>query len=74
MSLTPADERRLLSTTDALVWTDEFRKIRPDVDSALMHTWFAAAIETGRDAGVRWATGQRALGEGAKIARTLEGR
>lgn len=43
----------LLATTDAAVWAYYFKKQFGDVapDEATMITWFANAIETGRDAG-----------------------
>ena len=42
--------RRLLSTTDAAVWADEYVKLYGG-DWGLMVAWFANAIETGRAAG-----------------------
>lgn len=74
MSFDPATERRLLSTTDARVWADEFARLHPGADVALLHTWFTAAIETGRDAGIRAVQGQRNQEESARYARILEGR
>jgi hypothetical protein len=35
------DEARLRSTTDAVVWAEEFAKVCPSVDRELMVTWFA---------------------------------
>jgi hypothetical protein len=47
----------ILSTTDAVVWAREFVKVaasgRVAVDEATMVGWFANAIETGRNAGIR---------------------
>ena len=44
--------RKLLSTTDAMVWTSEFLAQFPvNIDEGTMISWFANAIETGRDAG-----------------------
>lgn len=45
------NEARLLCTTDAQVWAEEFAKVQPTVDEGLMIGWFANAIETGRRAG-----------------------
>ena len=42
------DEARLRSTTDAMVWAEEFAKVCPDVDQGLMLGWFANAIETAK--------------------------
>jgi len=44
--------RCLLSTTDALVWAEEFVRIHGG-DEGLMISWFANAIEVGRSAGQR---------------------
>lgn len=57
-------EKRLLSTTDAVVWTNEFIRIaqeRVDRDEDVLDwgwliSWFANAIEVGREAG---RTGER---------------
>lgn len=38
---------------DALVWAKEFVRFNPDSDQSLMHTWFANAIMTGYDFGLR---------------------
>lgn len=51
--MSTVDEKLLRSTTDAAVWTNEFIKVVPDADWGLMVGWFANAIETGRDAGLR---------------------
>lgn len=46
--------KKLLATTDASVWTDEFMTEfgdrKDDIDWGLMVGWFANAIETGRNA------------------------
>lgn len=42
----------LQSTTDAMVWAEEFVRMHGG-DVALMLTWFANAIEVGRSAGQR---------------------
>ena len=46
---------KLLSTTDAQVWAQEFMKVYDDlvivIDEGLMIGWFANAIEVGRAAG-----------------------
>jgi hypothetical protein len=62
----PPAERTLLGTTDASLWAEEFCRIfqgkiiggpiaKGDVDEGTMLSWFANAIETGRDAGANWA-------------------
>ena len=53
---------KLLLTTDANAWTTEFIKLNKDkpIDFALMLTWFANAIETGRSAGIREIAGDPA--------------
>lgn len=38
--------QRLLSSSDARVWAEEFAKVCPDVDQGLMVTWFANAMVT----------------------------
>jgi hypothetical protein len=47
----------LLSTTDAHAWAEAFMRVFNDedvlLDKGLMLTWFAGAIETGREAGRR---------------------
>jgi hypothetical protein len=49
--------KRLINTTDAVVWAEEFCRIfdgkfvNTDVGQDVMLTWFANAIETGRNAG-----------------------
>lgn len=51
------DVRRLYATTDAQVWAEEFMLAfgwrQHQIDEDLMVTWFANAIETGRQAGER---------------------
>ncbi len=51
-------DSELLATTDAMVWAQAFverfagRNVgADDLDTDLFLTWFAVAIETGRDAG-----------------------
>jgi hypothetical protein len=51
-AMAEVDEARLLATTRADVWADEFAKVS-DIDRDLMITWFANAIEVGRQAGRR---------------------
>ena len=52
---------RLLSTTDAQVWAEEFmatfagRIVGEAVTEGTMIGWFANAIETGRSAGIQHA-------------------
>lgn len=41
----------LLSTTNAQEWAAEFCRLNPDMDEGLMISWFANAIETGRNFG-----------------------
>jgi hypothetical protein len=49
------NQERLLSTTDASVWAEEFMAEfgdrKQDIDEGLMIGWFANAIETGRSQG-----------------------
>ncbi len=45
------DDARLLGTTDASIWVEEFQKVCSGVDEGLMLGWFANAIEVGRAAG-----------------------
>ncbi len=45
------DEARLLTTTDATIWVEEFHKVHPEVDKGMMLGWFANALEVGRAAG-----------------------
>ena len=50
------NEERLRSTTDAAVWAEEFCRVMrayvvPVIDEGLMISWFANAIEMGRQAG-----------------------
>ena len=40
---------KLMNTFDAKVWAEEFKKLNPDCDEGLMHTWFASAIMCGYD-------------------------
>lgn len=42
-----------LHTTDARVWAREFCRLNTASDEGMMLGWFANAIETGRDAGMR---------------------
>lgn len=52
----------LLKTTDANTWATEFIKVNHAklVDFAMMLTWFANAIESGREAGIRQVAGDPA--------------
>lgn len=55
--------KKLLSTTDAKVWTDEFFEVinnngELEADYGLVLSWFANAIEVGRTAGQQW-SGER---------------
>ena len=43
-------DETLLRTTDARIWAKEFVRLHGG-DRALMTSWFASAIELGRDAG-----------------------
>lgn len=40
------NQERLLGSTDAAVWAEEFAKFAPDVDEGTMIGWFANTIET----------------------------
>lgn len=42
------DQTRLYATDDAMVWSQEFAKVEPDVDQGFMIGWFANAIETAK--------------------------
>lgn len=42
------DKRKLLNSTSALDWTEEFMKVMPDADPGTMLAWFANAIETAK--------------------------
>lgn len=44
------DTDRLYATTDAAVWAAEFVKVQPGIDEGFMTGWFAAAIETAKQA------------------------
>ena len=58
---------RLLSSTAADVWAAEFVKLHGG-DEGLMRTWFANAIEAGRDAGTAHAASRMTA-----VANALEG-
>jgi hypothetical protein len=59
-------EKKLLATTDAFVWAETFKDQFGDVapDRYTMLTWFANAIETGRNAGL--ATARQVAAEAIK--------
>ena len=43
----------LLNEFDAAVWAKEFKRLFPDNDEGTMISWFACAIMTGHDIGLR---------------------
>ena len=45
------DQARLLSSTDAMVWAEEFHKVYPECDQGTMIGWFANAMMTMHDEG-----------------------